>query len=240
MGFLEDSVRRSPRRWATSGKLTGRTVNGDAFNATFNKPSQTMIGTIVSLFDIGAFCGAVATSTFGERLGRRRTIAVGVVIMIIGALLQSTAYARAHLLVARIVSGVGLGVINSTTPVFQSEFSPKANRGLYVCMQISTLNFGIALVYWIDYGFSFHKGSYAWRIPVILQCVFLIPMLILIWILVVSLGSFAVKLDLSPQDKPMDSIQPLLSSWENFLQPNLSKSHPRGGKTLPLKFFDDD
>ena len=50
-------------------------------------------------------------------------------------------------------------------------------------MQISTLNFGIALVYWIDYAFSFHKGSYAWRIPGILQCAFLIPMLLLISIL---------------------------------------------------------
>ena len=27
------------------------TVNGDAFNNTFNKPSQTMIGTITSIYD---------------------------------------------------------------------------------------------------------------------------------------------------------------------------------------------
>lgn len=26
-------------------------VNGDAFNKTFNKPSQTMIGTIVSIYN---------------------------------------------------------------------------------------------------------------------------------------------------------------------------------------------
>lgn len=84
------------------------------------------------------------------------------------------------MVVARIVSGVGMGFINSTVPVFQSEFSPKANRGLYVCMQISTLNFGILIAYWIDYGFSTHTSSYAWRIPVILQCVFLVPMLLLI------------------------------------------------------------
>jgi len=50
--------------------------------------------------------------------------------MIIGALLQATAYARAHLIVGRIVSGVGMGWINSTVPVFQAEFSPKATRGL--------------------------------------------------------------------------------------------------------------
>lgn len=50
-------------------------------------------------------------------------------------------------------------------------------------MQLSTLNFGITLVYWIDYGFSPYKSSFAWRIPVILQCAFLIPMLGLIAIL---------------------------------------------------------
>ena len=50
-------------------------------------------------------------------------------------------------------------------------------------MQLTTLNFGITLVYWIDYGFSNSTGSYAWRIPVILQCIFLIPMLFIIMIL---------------------------------------------------------
>ena len=34
------------------------------------------------------------------------------------------------MIVARIVSGVGMGFINSTVPVFQAEFSPKATRGL--------------------------------------------------------------------------------------------------------------
>ena len=47
-------------------------------------------------------------------------------------------------------------------------------------MQLSTLNFGITLVYWIDYAFSSYSDSFAWRVPVILQCCFLIPMLLLI------------------------------------------------------------
>lgn len=81
------------------------------------------------------------------------------------------------MVVARVVSGIGMGFINSTVPVFQSEFSPKAGRGLYVCMQLSTLNFGILLAYWIDYAFSSHLSSYAWRVPVILQCIFLLPMI---------------------------------------------------------------
>ncbi len=49
-------------------------------------------------------------------------------------------------------------------------------------MQLSTLNFGTALVYWIDFGFNSNSNlsSYAWRVPCILQCVFLFPMLLLI------------------------------------------------------------
>jgi MFS family permease len=50
-----------------------------------------------------------------------------------------------------------------------------------VCMQLSTLNLGIFLAYWIDYGFTQSQtGSYTWRVPCILQCIFLIPMLFLL------------------------------------------------------------
>jgi MFS family permease len=51
---------------------------------------------------------------------------------------------------------------------------------LDVCAQLSTLNFGIFFVYWIDYAFSSNDSSLAWRIPVILQCIFLIPMLLIL------------------------------------------------------------
>ena len=56
--------------------------------------------------------------------------------MIAGALLQAAAYSRGQLITGRIVSGLGLGIINSTVPVLQAEFSPKASRG--VCMSEPT------------------------------------------------------------------------------------------------------
>ena len=51
-----------------------------------------------------------------------------------------------------------------------------------MCAQLSTINLGICLVYWIDYAFSSHHGSYAWRVPVILQCV---PIFIMMAILTI-------------------------------------------------------
>lgn len=48
---------------------------------------------------------------------------------------------------------------------------------------MSTLNFGICIVYWIDYAFSSHHASYAWRVPVILQCLPIIAMLAILTVI---------------------------------------------------------
>jgi MFS family permease len=127
--------------------LMGGFVNSPAFTETFGIDKTTNKGTntialIVAIYEIGAFIGAVTTSFIGENLGRRKSVLIGVIIMIIGAILQATAYHLAHMIVARVVSGIGMGFINSTVPVMQAEFSPKATRGRYVCAQLSTLNFG--------------------------------------------------------------------------------------------------
>ncbi|KAF4334422.1 sugar transporter STL1 [Fusarium beomiforme] len=162
--------------------LMGGLVNTSAFKDTFDNPDSDMIGVIVAIFEIGCFFGAIFSSIWGEKLGRRKSVFVGCVFLVIGAVLQAASYTRAMMIVGRIVSGFGLGTVNSTVPVMQAEFSPKSSRGIYVCAQLSTLNFGIFLVYWIDYALSSHTGSYAWRVPVILQCV---PILVIMCLLFV-------------------------------------------------------
>lgn len=111
----------------------GGLVSQSAFNDTFTSPNPAMIGLIVSIMEVGAFLGSICTAVVGENLGRRRSIAIGVITLIIGSLLQATAYTRPHLIVARVVAGIGLGIVNSTVPVMQAEFAPKATRGLCAC-----------------------------------------------------------------------------------------------------------
>ncbi|KAG5975975.1 hypothetical protein E4U55_007518 [Claviceps digitariae] len=163
--------------------LMGGLVDSPAFLQTFNHPSATMIGVIVAIFEVGCFFGSILSAVFGERLGRRWTIGHGCCIAVVGVVLQASSSSRAQMIVARVVSGMGLGIVNSTVPVLQAEFSPKATRGVFVCAQLSTLNFGIFLVYWIDYAFASHSGDYAWRIPVVLQCVCLVLMLLLLMLI---------------------------------------------------------
>jgi MFS family permease len=74
------------------------------------------------------------------------------------------------------------GAINSTVPVLQAEASPKATRGRFVCFQLSLLNLGILLAYWVGYGFTSVTGSKAWRVPIALQAVFIICIMILLFV----------------------------------------------------------
>lgn len=52
----------------------------------------------------------------GEKLGRRWTIWMAMAFVIAGTTLQISAYHVAHLVVGRIITGVGTGLKSSTVP----------------------------------------------------------------------------------------------------------------------------
>ena len=98
-----------------SGLLTG-----DAFTRVFpsidttNGGSSTVQGTVVAIYEIGCFFGALICMLVGEHLGRKKCIAIGCVVLSIGAALQASAYGLAQLIVGRVVAGLGNGMNTST------------------------------------------------------------------------------------------------------------------------------
>jgi MFS family permease len=66
-------------------------------------------GTAVAIYEVGGMIGALASLYLGDRLGRLRMIFWGHVIIIIGAILQCTAYSLPQFIIARTVTGVGIG-----------------------------------------------------------------------------------------------------------------------------------
>lgn len=54
--------------------------------------------------------GALSNLWLGDKLGRRRTIVLGGIVMIIGAILQTSSFSYAQLVVARIITGIGNGL----------------------------------------------------------------------------------------------------------------------------------
>lgn len=108
-----------------SGLLTGTafTTQFPEIDTTENgKGSSSLQGTVVAIYEIGCFFGSIFCLFAGERLGRRRCIWLGCVVLSIGAALQTTAYGIPQMIVGRIVAGLGNGINTSTIRAF--SFGP--------------------------------------------------------------------------------------------------------------------
>ncbi len=116
---------------------------------TMGHPSSLMVGTLTSLYDVGAVFGAIGAAFTTEPLGRKRSLILGASILIVGTVLMGSSYSRAQFIVARLCTGLGIGYITSVTPVYQAEISKAAQRGWQVCCQLTTMLFGLMLAYWM-------------------------------------------------------------------------------------------
>jgi sugar porter (SP) family MFS transporter len=155
------------------------TVNPPAGSSTSH--AATIQAITVGAYTLGCFFGAVATIWLGNMLGRKKTIIIGSIIMVIGAAIQTSSYGLAQLIVARLITGFGNGMNTSTVPTWQSETSKPHRRGQMVMIEGSLIVFGVMLSYWLDLGFSFlEPSSIAWRFPIAFQIVLALFILALI------------------------------------------------------------
>ncbi|VUC37877.1 unnamed protein product [Clonostachys rosea] len=130
-------------------------------------------GVSVSTYNLGCFAGAIAIMILGDILGRRKSILMGSIIMSVGAILQASAFCLTQFIVGRVICGVGNGINTATVPVWQTECSKSHRRGQTVMAELSIVLFGVALSYWLGFGFSYLEPStVAWRTPIAFQLIF--------------------------------------------------------------------
>lgn len=135
-------------------------------------PSSALIGLSVAIYEIGCCLGSLSTGRVSDILGRRNTIRVGSVILIVGAVIQTATVSLGMTIAARILTGIGNGMNTATVPVYQSEISPPKSRGAHVCFECALIVVGIGIAYWLEYGLHFVGGEFAWRFPLAFQIVF--------------------------------------------------------------------
>ena len=130
----------------------------------------TLQSFVVAVYELGCLVGALSNLYVGDKLGRRKTIIAGGLIMIVGAALQTGSVSYAMLVVARIITGIGNGLNTSTVPSYHAECSPAESRGAFIMIEGSLISFGIMLSYWIDIAFYwFTNSSASWRVPICFQ-----------------------------------------------------------------------
>ncbi|EXJ82874.1 hypothetical protein A1O3_06690 [Capronia epimyces CBS 606.96] len=136
------------------------------------KPSSTVLGAIGSCYFAGLIVGLFFVGLLADRFGRKRTIQIGGVIGLIGAIFQTAAQEVGLFFAGRVVAGIASGIMLTTVNVYQAEIAPPHLRGTMVAFQIVTLNFAGTLASWIGFACNFSSSaSFSWRFPIAMQCV---------------------------------------------------------------------
>lgn len=146
-------------------------ITGPYFKSYFNQPSRAEIGTMVAILEIGAFISSLSVGRIGDLIGRRRTILYGAMVFFVGGMLQTLANGMPMMMIGRIIAGLGVGALSTIVPVYQSEISPPHNRGKLACIEFTGNITGYAASVWVDYFCSFILSDWAWRVPLLMQCV---------------------------------------------------------------------
>ncbi|KAL5425438.1 hypothetical protein PMIN07_011719 [Paraphaeosphaeria minitans] len=133
-------------------------------------------GLMTAMLELGALLGALFAGYLADRLSRKRSIVVAVIIFSIGSILQISAQEYAMLTVGRLIGGVGIGMLATISPLYISEIAPPEIRGALLVLQEFSIVFGIVVAFWITYGTRYMTSEWSWRLPFLIQ---LIPGLVL-------------------------------------------------------------
>jgi sugar porter (SP) family MFS transporter len=118
-------------------------------------------GVITASLSVGAIVGAIFSSRVNEKLGRRRTIMLAAVVVIIGTVAASVSPTFALLIISRLVIGVGIGFSSSTVPTYLSELAPARLRGAMGALNQIFIVLGILIAFLVSYGLG---PSGNWRL----------------------------------------------------------------------------
>lgn len=99
----------------------------------------------MSSYCIGALIGCAVNFYIGDLFGRRRMMWLAMAFIICGATLQKSAYTIAHLIVGRVICGIGTGIDSSTVPMYQSELCEKEKRGRLVSWEVLFIGVGVVI-----------------------------------------------------------------------------------------------
>ncbi|RMX91770.1 hypothetical protein D0868_13795 [Hortaea werneckii] len=117
-------------------------VTMESFGATFPRiyTDAGFKGWFVSTLLLAAWFGSLINGPIADRLGRKSSIMVAVVVFVIGSALQGGAIDVPMMFAGRAIAGVAVGALTMVVPMF-------------------SVTLGILVSYWLEYGTHFIGGS---------------------------------------------------------------------------------
>lgn len=157
---------------ATNG-LDGSIMNGmqtlTYWQAYFHHPTGGQLGIFNGTQGLGGVVSQLFLWWLVEKIGRKRTIIAGAVIIILGVFLQSFAHSLAMFASARAIIGMGLAFEYTAAPMLVSELAHPTHRAQLGTLLNTLYYFGATLAAWITLGTLSIKSDWSWRSVSLIQ-----------------------------------------------------------------------
>ncbi len=142
--------------------------------------SESNLGLVTGSMMLGCLIGALFTGSIAERIGRKKVMVITSVLFLISALGCAFSTGMVMLTIFRILTGITVGAISVTGPMYISEISPAHKRGTLVSFNQLAITIGILLAYVFDY-LLIDLGDQSWRYmlgaPAVFALLFLVFLL---------------------------------------------------------------
>lgn len=132
----------------------------ESLKASEMRLSDAQIGTLGTAFMVVYMVASPVFGTLGDRAGRPRLIAFGVLLWSVATALAGRATDFVHLFAARATVGIGEAAYGTIAPSLLSDFFPKSVRGRVLAVFFMAIPVGTALGYILGGAIDHHYG---WR-----------------------------------------------------------------------------
>ncbi|KAL3468541.1 general substrate transporter [Aspergillus heterothallicus] len=141
------------------------------FTNSIGHLSSTQQGIYVASILLSSSISSLISGHISDRISRKYGILLGGVISLIGTVISAASPNFASLIVARLITGIGMGQAISVTTVYLVEMAPVGIRGVAACFLQTYVVLGIMVGYFVAFGAHDISGSWAWRVPFAIQAV---------------------------------------------------------------------
>lgn len=124
---------------------------------------------ITSILSAGTFCGALLGAPTADLIGRRRGIMASMAVFSVGVALQTAATSLPVFVPGRLFAGLGVGLVSTMVPMYQSECAKSKYRGAIVSCYQWFITIGLLLAAVATYATKDIDNALCYRIPIGLQ-----------------------------------------------------------------------